>query len=530
MAINAVTINKAADLNSGVITVPSATTAGTVAITCRAVDRGTTDNHPVSTGVCFPKGALVSLNELRLEDSVPTEVTAQFNTLATWTDGSIKSVFVTWMAPISSGGALSYTLHYGGGVTRTATTDMTVTNTASTLTIECDTHEHTLDKTGFNLAGAVAIDTDDNGSFDKSVLSTESLLLSDLVSAADYTSGNGTFSYEVLMTGPLMTRVYITGNLSDGSTTLGKIAAEVVFYKESELVDVDLCVYDDTTETSGVNDPGPGLSFSRLFDGGNLYMSSDEYSYSMNYGFTPTNYSFGGESAASYTGTISGTNYIHQSGDVILTNAQPRVNGTDLASHTAGYPRSYSGAGTGDAAPGWMMVDDGAEAISVFAREFEYKYPSEISTTSSVGKYEMHPSRNAGTNTTFKKQIDWTENHIYDNFYWFVVGKAKTYEFRLWFHQDVPTTANLHTMNTLYQEEHIRRIAHPDPAHTGSSDIFNFTGAQNTEETNLDDSLVTAIQNLLASDRYKGIFSPLGWYHYGDSIYGSYDTSTSERS
>ncbi len=70
---------------------------------------------PVTSGVPFPRGVLGSENDLRLMRG-GEEVMAQFNTLGTWPDGSIKWVLVSILADVPAAASADYVLQFGRDV------------------------------------------------------------------------------------------------------------------------------------------------------------------------------------------------------------------------------------------------------------------------------------------------------------------------------------------------------------------------------------------------------------------------------
>ncbi len=70
---------------------------------------------PITGGVPFPRGVLGSENDLRLVRD-GEEVMAQFRTLGTWPDGSIKWVLVSILADVPAGETAEYALQFGRDV------------------------------------------------------------------------------------------------------------------------------------------------------------------------------------------------------------------------------------------------------------------------------------------------------------------------------------------------------------------------------------------------------------------------------
>lgn len=75
---------------------------------------------PVSSGVCFPKGALLSVRELRLTSSSGQEVPCQFKALATWPDKSVRWVLLDFQTSVVANARQRFALHWGPGVTHSA--------------------------------------------------------------------------------------------------------------------------------------------------------------------------------------------------------------------------------------------------------------------------------------------------------------------------------------------------------------------------------------------------------------------------
>jgi len=76
---------------------------------------------PVTGGVPFPKGALQSVENVRVLDSAGSELPLQVTRLAVWPDGSVKWALIDTVLVPADGKAL--TLEYGTGVTRAPVED-----------------------------------------------------------------------------------------------------------------------------------------------------------------------------------------------------------------------------------------------------------------------------------------------------------------------------------------------------------------------------------------------------------------------
>lgn len=71
---------------------------------------------PVSGGIPFPKGALKSIDNIRILDSAKKEIPCQVTRLAVWPDGSVKWALIDIVVKCKNGGY--FTLEYGAGIKR----------------------------------------------------------------------------------------------------------------------------------------------------------------------------------------------------------------------------------------------------------------------------------------------------------------------------------------------------------------------------------------------------------------------------
>ena len=86
--------------------------AGEVRLTVHNLAAAVADNTPVSRGVPFPQGEVGEQSAVDLTDAQGQKIPSQHHTLATWPDGSVKWLLVSWAASVPASGKADYLLHY----------------------------------------------------------------------------------------------------------------------------------------------------------------------------------------------------------------------------------------------------------------------------------------------------------------------------------------------------------------------------------------------------------------------------------
>ncbi len=129
-----------------------------VSLTVRETAGADREGEFVTSGVPIPMGQLVSD-----QNAAIAGVDGQFETLATWGDGSVKWLLCTFPATIPAYG--SATFHLGNGSGNAPSGPLSVTQTASGVTVTTGPLRFTMKTSGFNLFDEVWIDSNDDGSF-----------------------------------------------------------------------------------------------------------------------------------------------------------------------------------------------------------------------------------------------------------------------------------------------------------------------------------------------------------------------------
>ena len=311
---------------------------------------------PIRTGVPFPAGALASLNQLRLEASDGREVPAQFDTLATWPDGSLKVVLVQIVGDL--GRAQRYRLAYGAGVARKPPPRKIVTqNSDGGFLVDTGEVQFVVNKQG--VLHRLWRDLDRNGKYEprEQLIDGGDIYLVNAVDDQEYAaSAADKVSVVLEESGPVRAVVKVFGQLT--SAKRGEHMKYLVRYyasQGSDKVDIELSVIDDRMEENVERVP-PTLAIAAKTVGMRWHYLSD----------AQTLYRFGGESS-DHAGKVSGEHYLLQNGEFRY------VDGDDQ-NHTF----AYSGVGSGSRAAGWLALDAGSRHLTLQVRDFWQQFPSEL--------------------------------------------------------------------------------------------------------------------------------------------------------
>jgi hypothetical protein len=219
--------------------------------------------YPLSTGVPFPKAILWNKQYLQIrEDGVP--ITAQFELLKSWSDGSCAVVLVTFIADA--------TKNYVVDITDTLNDVFTPNVTAASLI--GDFH--------IVIEGVTYYAT----TYDSTKIVTTELQA------------------------PVMTITKISGIFtSEGSTQCLsgnlKYIIRIFSYKDQTFNYIEVTCLDDRHCTIAGDGTWSPTGF-----------NASEYAYVVP--FSGANYSIGGESENVYTGSVTGTHYIYQTQNLLL--------------------------------------------------------------------------------------------------------------------------------------------------------------------------------------------------------------------
>jgi hypothetical protein len=461
---------------------------------------------PVRTGLPFPKGALTSIDHLRLESADGTqEIPAQCDTLAHWPDGSIKVALVHLVTDL--GNTRGYRVAYGPDVTRAALPNpIAVTgNPATEVMVETGPLRFSVSNKG--LITRLWRDGDADGSFESAeqLIDAGDLFMVNAYNDQEYTASAATDAVVAIEEeGPLRAVIKAQGSLTGpGGATLLKYLIRYYASLGSDKVDIEVSVIDDRLEADAGAYPYPttlavsakalGLRWHYLSDGAAAYR-------------------FGGEGGAVYAGTVSGEHYLLQSG---LFNF---IDGEDL-----GHTFTYSGVGTGDRAPGWVALDSGERHIALMVRDFWQQFPAELNIDGNELTAALFPAR--AVDGAADLALITPGGTVYrrpNTFYFNRTGGAKTYQLRLALGDQTPTTADLGRLNESFQRHRLELLA--ELAWYTASGVFGElnVGGSSTADTGYDASLMRDIYEA-SIERTDGNATMFGWRDYGDRLRAGWD-------
>ncbi len=464
-------------------------------------------NAPIKTGVPFAYGQLFSANNLRLENANGTqEYFAQFDVLANWPDGSIKSVLVQFVTDVDAS-SKSYRLAYGTSVSQgNFGSGISVTQGAA-ITIDTGAIKFIIDDKG--LVSSLWRDANNDNQYTSSeqVITGSEAFLVNALDGLEYNASIAADSQVILEeSGPIRAVVKATGSMTNTSGNgLIKYMIRYYAYFNSGKLDVDFSLIDDRLEAN-VRDTDNGRA--------QLALSLSSYGLRMNYAANGgVNYRFGGENNAVYAGTVSGEHYILQEGTYTYND------GTD-----EGHTFSYSGAGTGNRAPGWVAIDSGTNHSAVIVKDFWQQFPGELNVNGQSLTINLFPDRSiSGAPDTAPSVQGINGTKIYkrpNTFYFEREGGAKTHQMRFTFSPSSLTDAELQENNNLFQTHNLLLMATPE-WYTASG-VFGELNVGTSTSSNIgfDANMMQGIyERSMVEDKPATNF---GWRDYGGRMRGGW--------
>lgn len=214
-----------------------------VSLTVTNSQDSTKTAEPITSGIPFAQGVLTDISRVRLLQN-NNEIPAQFRTLATWPDNSIRWLLVDFQADLPASSSIPLTLRTGSAPA--AVTGITYTHTSSTLTVQTGPTTFTFNKNQLALAGKFFQVTS---------------------GTTTYTAvpANGNWSIEE--SGPLKLVVKAEGNWFNGSTRLANalvgFRARLFFYKNKNYIRV-LFTFRNNNSFGWYSAQGPAVTLSHV--------------------------------------------------------------------------------------------------------------------------------------------------------------------------------------------------------------------------------------------------------------------------
>lgn len=214
-----------------------------IPLTARELEGFTRRAEPVTVGVILPRGAAAGVESLRVLAPDGKAVPAQFETTATWPDGSTKWLLVDFAADCSANGTARYLLTDRAGSEPPAT-KLSATEQDEGVVVNTGPFRCRLDRKNFNLFGDVYLDHDRDGAFAEN----EKVSRGDRIAAVSLTDNLGrrlssawgkVQSFEVEANGPVRATVVVKGEIAD-QDGLGRLdyTARLNFYAGTGFVRV----------------------------------------------------------------------------------------------------------------------------------------------------------------------------------------------------------------------------------------------------------------------------------------------------
>jgi|GEM_PF-3336219 len=326
---------------------------------------------PVSSGVPFPMGAVATTDHLRLETLQGTQLAANYRSLVTWPDGSVKSALISFVPAPSGATYPDVVLQYGPAVSHATTGAVQVTQDASTLTITTDMLKLQFSKTRFSVLEQAWTDVNGDGIFDASeqwLIAPADLVVVDKKTGRTFkgslwTSGDG-YAPRLIETGPQKVTILLDGRVkgvdggltADGDPTLVEAKVWLTINAGSPLIHLETTVVDTKyrpTEQFTAN-----------------VMELSGISLDIPTQVTNAAYAVGGDGAIVYQGSVGTQAVLFQDADATFN-----------ASFT--YNFFYNGVGAGSKAPGWMDVSMTGRGATLGLRDFWQTFPHKLEANGS---------------------------------------------------------------------------------------------------------------------------------------------------
>ena len=458
--------------------------------------------YAVSSGIPFPRGAVTSLAQLRLEDAAGRELPAQFESLARWPDGSQKSVLLIVNVEPSSGPS-NFRLHYGAGVSRSAVaTRLAVTEDTGAITVDTGRIRFQLVKSAFHVFDQAWIDANGNGIYEtgEQLLSAPGdIFLQNAFDGLEYTSGrDASPGYTIEERGPVRTVIRAAGSLrAAGGQSLTTFIVRLTAYADRDFVEVDYTLVDPRREAN-VNTTRSQLA-----------LSVAGYGIRLPVALPGSGYTFGGAENAIYAGPITGEHALFQTG------AMNYINGS-----LQPFTFAYSGVGTGDKAAGWMDVSAADRGISVMLEDFWQEFPKELTVDPGQLTVWLHPRRASSPtpDLAYPKLDGATKRYVRPNTFYFPrEGGAKTSRLLIRFHAGAVDAVADSKLNDAFQAGPRLEASAAWYARSGAFGDLLEAGPWSA---GYDDWLISGVyqRSIAQVERTGGLTIPYGWRDYGDRM------------
>ncbi|MCP5052929.1 MAG: hypothetical protein GY940_37520, partial [bacterium] len=331
---------------------------GDVSIKVKERDGVTRSAEPVTMGIPFAKGELQSSTPVRITNGSGNTVDAQFMTMATWGDGSIKWLKCDFQAGVSANATATYTLKTG--TSHNPSTELTVSESSGAITVTTGPLRFMVNKNAFNVLHRVYLDLDNNRQYTSGEeIITPGQSVGPIVTkgSADYkATANTPENIEIEEQGPMKVVIKVSGRHYRNSSYLLKYETRIYAYAGKPYIKL-WHVYANGKTVDSLGDsmnPANGASFDR---------------YALDFKLNLT-----GSKTARFGG---------QGGNVVTVNLGSGQKATLLQKDRVGTGQALSYSikqgnsqvSSGSKAPGWGSLIDSTWGMTVASRYFWQKYP-----------------------------------------------------------------------------------------------------------------------------------------------------------
>ncbi len=481
--------------------------------------------QPVSSGIPFPKGALASADTVRLTNPDGIPIPLQPETLATWSDGSVKWLLLDFQADAPAGQSVVYTLQTDGAAAIGHAQPVTVSDAADHLIVDTGAAQFRISKTGFNLfdevrlGGNVLVNRGNGGGLTLSPTAAPAPIFGNDVSAPAINSSNHPPTLTVERSGPLHTVIRVNGNLFTNGLLRMDYTARLHFYAGQSTVRVETRLENNTPATDPTLLDSFGQPVNAYHIGQSGSISFDDFSLTLP--VTPTGTvvaTVGGENGPLTVGdTATGPVRLYQDssgGDAWNRHTPAFLSSRGWPSHEPrftsyvrfrGYQVSQGGTpivgASGNRALGWLDINGANGGVAVGVVDFWQNFPKALSADTTGIAAHLFPA-------------DFAKDHT------FRVGEAKTHDVLIHFHGPGETAQAIHDRFTILNRP---PFAVADTAWYANSAALGPFAPRQAGVTDAYDTMVGATldpinrdpRSLLTKNEQYDFF---GWQDFGDVL------------
>lgn len=418
-------------------------------------------------GIPFAQGALLNTVNARVIKT-GAEIPASFEVLCRWPDDSIKSLGVSVVTTTDPNSETLLALVYDQNSQQTYA-GLSVSEDANEWTIDTGIGIYKIHKTAFD--------------FLRYSVGGNTVIGGGDIEAKKATDGN---TYKLsLASGFTLTKTFedsqkvtfrLVGELTYNGVTTGQITIYYRFYYNCEYADITIQYIDNVDEPSVNAAPTNPLP-----------ISFSDYRVVVNHALT--NYAFGTgskdeqlftNSATNVNGTISGTHRIDQTGSFNCPSTHPSNMSWPLN------PTSFTGAASGEAAPGWLSVDNGTRHFYMMQRYFYQQFPGRLEVTATTASIYFHSNFEQTADLTYPAQgATYTRpNTMYAR----KRGTSKSYDIRIGGRNAAPNLTDIANLKNAFDVYHLHLCA--DAQQIADSQILkDFVGFNTDNQSFTDEQL-----------------------------------------